>query len=94
MSDTLFTAENVDYVWNLAKIIPDKDPNKYRKDAFGNEIFYKSYGTNSKKGWVMDYIIALEDGGINDITNLHAVHIKHVIKNSGKFTVVRSMKQY
>jgi len=40
-----------DKVWNLATEIKGTDPAKYKKDPYGNQICYTSYGTSSKHSW-------------------------------------------
>lgn len=59
-----------DKVWNKGKEIPNKNPNLYRKDAYGHEIYKPSYGTNGSKSWQIDHKIPTSRGGSNNIRNL------------------------
>ena len=53
------TQRDKEYVWQKAKPIRGKDPRKYRRDHFGNEIFKGSYGKHSPMGWEVDHIVPL-----------------------------------
>ena len=65
-------AKNV--VWSKAEKINGKNPNVYRKDPYGNELYYGSYGKYSEKGWQIDHIKPKNLGGSDDIKNLQALH--------------------
>lgn len=45
----------IDKVWQEAKRVRGKNPNLYRKDKFGNVVYYHSYGKDSPMGWEIDY---------------------------------------
>lgn len=40
-----------DAVWEKGLKIYGKNPNIYRVDAYGNELYKPSYGKFSSKGW-------------------------------------------
>lgn len=63
-----------DAVWELAKKIRGKDPDLYRRDPYGNEMYKPSYGKDSKKGWVIDHIKPVSKGGTDDLDNLQAMN--------------------
>lgn len=65
-----------DVVWNKAKRIRGKDPNKYRKDPYGREMFYDSYGKDSEKGWELDHIKPASRGGSDATVNLQALNTR------------------
>lgn len=65
-----------DKVWNNAKPIKGKDPSLYRKDPYGNELYYNSYGGNSDKSWQIDHIKPQSRGGSDNIHNLQALQSK------------------
>lgn len=63
-------------VFEKAKVIRGKDPRKYRQDAYGNEMYFNSYGKNSPMGWQIDHIKPKAKGGGEDIRNLQALKTK------------------
>ena len=66
-------SDKKDTVWNKAKKIRGKDPAKYRKDPYGNKMYYPSYGKNSKMGWEIDHIKPKASGGSDATINLQAL---------------------
>ena len=38
-------------VWEKGRIIKNKNPKLYRKDKYGQIMFYQSYGKNTEMGW-------------------------------------------
>jgi len=44
-------------VFTKGKKIKDHDPDYYRRDIYGNIIYYHSYGKSSKMGWEVDHIV-------------------------------------
>ena len=60
-------------VWKRATRVRGKNPSKYRRDPYGNEIYYRSYGKNSPKGWQIDHIKPKSRGGNNALRNLQAL---------------------
>ena len=62
-----------DAVWDKAAKVRGKNPSKYRRDSYGNEIYYSSYGKNSEKGWEVDHIKPKSTGGSDALKNLQAL---------------------
>lgn len=71
-------------VWENASPVKGKNPNLYRKDSEGNEIFYQSYGKTSAKGWELDHVNPASKGGSDSVENLQALHWKANRKKSDK----------
>lgn len=66
-----FDKDTEERVWRKAKIMPNNDPNIFRKDTCGAWIKRNEYGnTNSKYGWEIDHIIPVAQGGTDFIENL------------------------
>ena len=69
-------SDKKDAVWNKAQTIRGKDPDKYRKDPYGNEMYYDSYGLDSGKGWEIDHIKPKARGGSDATVNLQALNTR------------------
>lgn len=41
-----------DEVWDKASKVRGKDPDLYRKDKYGNQMYYHSYGKKSRNNFV------------------------------------------
>ncbi|MCY4127628.1 MAG: HNH endonuclease [Gammaproteobacteria bacterium] len=65
-----------DVVWEKAKTVRGKDPATVRRDTYGNEMLYNSYGKNSPKGWEIDHIKPKSRGGSDATVNLQALNTK------------------
>lgn len=66
--------EIIKSVWDKAKKIRGKNPDRYRQDPYGNEIYKPSYGKNGEKSWQIDHIKPSSKGGKDDIRNLQALN--------------------
>ena len=60
-------------VWNKAARVRGKNATKYCRDPYGNEIYYRSYGKNSPKGWQIDHIKPKSRRGSDALRNLQAL---------------------
>lgn len=61
--------KEIDQVWDKGHKMRGKDPDLYRKDDLGNEIYYPSYGLNGEKSWEIDHKNPLSKGGSENIRN-------------------------
>ena len=71
--------------WENADIAKGKNPNVYRKDAYGNIIYKSSYGLKSEMGWEIDHKHPKADGGTDNPRNLQAVQWEENRKKSDKY---------
>lgn len=65
-----------DQVWEKGNTIKGKNPNLYRKDQFGNEMYKPSYGKNTEKGWEIDHSKPQSKGGTDHLNNLQPMNSK------------------
>lgn len=60
----------VDRVWEKGEPIKGKNPDLYREDAFGNELYKPSFGKQGEKSWEIDHKRPIAKGGTDDPRNL------------------------
>ncbi len=65
-----FDQKTIDKVWDKGVKIYSKNPNLYRQDSAGNEIYKPSYGKDSSKGWQIDHKKPASKGGSDNLRNL------------------------
>lgn len=63
-----------DDVWDKGSKIRGKNPDLYRKDKFGNEMYKPSYGKSSDKGWEIDHSKSQSKGGTDHLNNLQPMN--------------------
>ena len=69
----MVTKKQREQAWEDAKPIPGKNPNLFRRDEEGNEIYKPAYGTNGEKGWEVDHRNPQSKGGSDSRRNLRAL---------------------
>jgi len=65
-----------DKAWEKARTVRGRDPDKYRKDPYGNVIYKPSYGRNSGMGWEVDHTRPRAKGGSDSTRNVQALNTK------------------
>ena len=64
---------DIEWTWEQAAKIRSKNPNLYRRDEEGNEIYKPAYGTEGEKGWEVDHRNPVAKGGTDHRRNLRAL---------------------
>ena len=80
-----FSEERIQQVWERGKTIPGKDPNLYRRDSAGNEIYRHSYGKNSEKGWEVDHKNPVDKDGSDNLRNLRPLQTDENRQKGNKY---------
>ncbi|UPR33820.1 HNH endonuclease [Vibrio cyclitrophicus] len=77
--------KQIEAVWEKASTIRGKNPNQYRRDAYGNEIYKAAYGTQGTKGWEVDHKNPRSKGGSDSTRNLQALQTAENRKKSNAY---------
>ena len=62
--------------WGKASRIRGKNPNLYRRDSAGNQIYKPAYGKQGRQSWEVDHIKPKAKGGSNSPRNLQALQTR------------------
>ena len=65
--------EDIEWAWEQAKTISGKNPDLYRRDEEGNQIYKPSYGKNGEQSWEVDHRNPVAKGGSDHRRNLRAL---------------------
>ena len=71
--------------WNNAKPIAGKNPNLYRRDSAGNQIYKPAYGKNGPQSWEVDHIKPKSKGGTDSPRNLQALQKRANRRKGNKY---------
>jgi 5-methylcytosine-specific restriction endonuclease McrA len=74
-----------DEVWDKLSKVRGKNPKLYRRDKFGNVIFYPSYGKSSPMGWEIDHSRPKSKGGTDHLNNLQGLQTSANRRKSNKY---------
>ena len=80
-----FTQETIDKVSDKGKVIPGKNPDLYRRDKLGNQIYKPSYGKYSEQGWNIDHSKPQAKGGTDHLNNLQPLKSKENSRKGDKY---------
>ena len=67
------TKRQREIAWQNTPKVRGKNPNLYRRDVFGNEIYKAAYGTHGEKSWEIDHSNPKSQGGTDSPRNLQAM---------------------
>lgn len=62
-----------DWAWDKAQKVRGKNPNLFRRDELGNEIYKPAFGTSGEKGWEIDHRNPKSKGGTDHRRNLRVL---------------------
>jgi 5-methylcytosine-specific restriction endonuclease McrA len=70
-------------IWAKASVVPNNDPNVFRKDTCGAWIAWRDYGNrDSKYGWEVDHIVPVARNGSDSLSNLRPLHWQNNARKS------------
>ena len=67
---------DIDWTWEQAKPVRGKNPDVYRRDELGNEMFRPSYGKAGEKSWEVDHRRPVSKAGSDHRRNLRALNVQ------------------
>ena len=67
---------DVDWVWEKSSKVRSKNPEQYRRDEKGNEMYKPAYGKQGEKSWEVDHRNPVNKGGTDHRRNLRALNVK------------------
>jgi hypothetical protein len=67
------TKRQREIAWQNTPRVRGKNPNLYRRDVYGNEIYKPAYGKNGEKSWEVDHSDPKSRGGTDSCRNLQAM---------------------
>ena len=62
--------DDIEWAWDKAQKVRGKDPDQYRRDEMGNELYKPAYGKHGDKSWVIDHQNPVAKGGTDHRRNL------------------------
>jgi hypothetical protein len=69
-----FSQDRLDQIWEKGSAIRGKDPDLYRKDQLGNQMYKPSYSKTSEMGWNVDHSKPQSRGGTDHLNNLQPMN--------------------
>jgi hypothetical protein len=60
-------------VWEKSSGVRGMDKSTHRRDAYGNVIHWKQYGSDTRMGWNIDHIKPKALGGSDGLRNLQVL---------------------
>lgn len=79
------TKEQKEIAWEKADSIRGKNPNLWRRDSEGNEIYKPAYGKAGEHGWQVDHKHPTSKGGTENPRNIQALQTKENRQKGAKY---------
>lgn len=80
-----YTKEELDQIFAKGDKVRGKNPNLYRIDACGNEIYRHCYGKETPMGWEVDHKNPKANGGSNCNRNLQPLQSSENASKGAKY---------
>lgn len=80
-----YTEEQLDQIFAKGSKIDGKNPDLYRKDEYGNEIYRPNYGKETPMGWEVDHCKPKAKGGSNQMRNLQPLQSSENASKGDKY---------
>ena len=81
----MVSKKDIENAWNKASKVRGKNPDLYRRDVKGNELYKPSYGKQGVKSWEIDHKKPKAKGGSDHQRNLQILQTKANRKKSDKY---------
>lgn len=80
-----YTQERLNQIWDKGETIKGKNPDLYRLDKFGNQMYKPSYGKISEMGWNVDHSKPQAKGGTNHLNNLQPMNSRANFRKNDQY---------
>ena len=79
------TDEQKDKLWEKARKARGRNPNRWRRDAYGNLMYKPAFGTQGNVGWEIDHKRPKAKGGSDSPRNLQAINTNENRKKGDQY---------
>ena len=80
-----YSEETLDQIFNKGQKIAGKNPDLYRRDPMGNEMYRYSYGKTSAMGWNVDHKHPKAKGGSDSMRNFQPMNSRENSRKGDKY---------
>lgn len=81
-----YTEEQIEQVWQKARIVANNNPNVFRQDYAGAWIRRDQYkDRDAKYGWEIDHCLPESKGGTDDLSNLYPLHWRNNVSKGNNY---------
>ena len=80
-----YSEEILDQIFAKGQKIAGKNPDLYRRDPMGNEMYRHSYGKTSAMGWNVDHKHPVAKGGSDVMRNLQPMNSRANSRKGDKY---------
>ena len=80
-----YSEQTLDQIFSKGQKIAGKNPDLYRIDTAGNEMYRYSYGKTSAMGWNVDHKRPVAKGGSDSMRNLQPMNSRENSRKGDKY---------